>query len=484
VNIYIKKTLVILFVMSKITLFSQEQLGLRLENYAGANGTTLNPTHSADYPLSFNLNLAGIGFFVDNSYGYISNSKIPSLIKNEKELLLGPVVKQNRPEGSPVADFYRGKKAAFVFFNTIINGPAFSVKLGKSHTVGLFYNYRFGASAAHIPTNLKFYILDAKNYNEFFEVEKFGGAVMAWNEIGANYAYKGETNDGFFQIGLNIKYLRGNEGFWAKSNDAFRAARLFGDSLKLNVPSISYGFTDANFENVVNKTYKLQNLGQGLGFDIGFSYLIENNDYDDYALKFSASILDIGRVKFTQNTQEHLIVFPNARILDVKAFDKVTVPATAPKLASYQLIGDSSKTLVAKTFSIGLPTALCLQADYQFLPHAFANATLIQRVPYQAVGIRRGNLLALSARYEQRWFSFCLPIQLYEYQRVRLGFAARLACLTIGTDYLGSFIRKNNFTGTDFYFAIKLNPLNLNIDTSHWFDGFGKRGKNVDCYKF
>lgn len=483
-NIYLKYILFILFIMSKITLFSQEQLGLRLENYAGANGTTLNPTHSADYPLAFNLNLAGVGFFADNSYGYISNSTVFSLIKNENELLLGPTVKGNRPVGRPVADFYTGKKTAFGFLNTTINGPALSVKLGANHTAGLFYNYRFGVSLAHIPANLKFYILDAKSYNEFFDVEKFGGAMMAWDEIGANYAYKGETNDGFFQIGLNIKYLRGNEGVWAKSNGRFQAARLYGDSVQLSIPSVSYGFTDANFDNIKNTTYQLQNLGKGLGFDIGFSYLIENNDYDDYELKFSASVLDIGSVQFTQNTQEHLVKFPNMQIVDVNAFGKVQNPATAPKLLSYQINGDSSKTLVANSFSIGLPTALCLQADYQFLPHAFANATLIQRVPYQSVGIRRGNLLALSARYEHRWFSLCLPLQLYEYQRVRLGFAARLACLTIGTDYLGSFIRKNNFTGTDFYFAIKLNPLNLNIDTSHWFDGFGKRGKKVDCYKF
>ena len=232
-----------MLITSKINLFSQEQLGLRLENYAGANGTTLNPTHSADYPLSVNLNLAGFGFFIDNSYGYVSNSKVFSLLKNEKAVVLGPVVKQNRPAGAPIADFYRGKSVAFGFLNTIVNGPAISVKLGANHTAGLFYNYRFGGSIAHIPANLKFYILDAKNYNELFDVEKFGGAAMAWDEIGANYAYKGETNDGFFQIGLNIKYLRGNEGFFAKSNEAFRAARLFGDSLKVSIPSVSYGFT-------------------------------------------------------------------------------------------------------------------------------------------------------------------------------------------------------------------------------------------------
>ena len=471
--------------MSKITLFSQEQLGLRLENYAGANGTTLNPTHSADYPLSWNLNLAGLGFFADNAYGYISNSKVSSLIKNEKAVELGPLIKGNRTTGYPYADFYTGKRPAYVFVNTIINGPAFSLKLGTNHTFGLFYNYRFAGSAAHIPANLKYYILNAKNYNEFFDIEKFGGTAMSWSEIGGNYAYKGETNDGFFQIGVNIKYLTGNEGFFAKSNEVFKTARLYGDSLKINLPSISYGFTNANFDNVKNGTYKLQNLGHGLGIDLGFSYLIENNDYDDYELKLSGSILDIGSVKFTQHAEEHLLIFPNTKILDVRAFEKINSPETAPKLLSYQLNnGDSLKTLIGNNFSIGLPTALCLQADYQFFPHAFANATLIQRVPYQSVAIRRGNLLALSARYEHRWFSVCLPIQLYEYQRVRLGFAARLACFTFGTDYVGSFLRKGNFTGSDFYFAIKLNPLGLNLDTSHWFEGFGKRSKKVDCYKF
>ena len=482
-NTYTKYIIFILLLTSKITLSAQEQLGLRIENYAGANGTTLNPTHSADYPLAFNLNLVGLGFFVDNSYAYVSNSTVFSLAKNKKQIYLGPVVKQNRPLGSPIADFYKGKRAAFGFLNTIINGPALSVKLGTNHTAGLFYNYRFGASVAHVPANLKFYILDAKDYNELFDVEKFGGAAMAWDEIGANYAYKGETSNGFFQIGFNLKYLRGNEGFFAKSNGVFKAARLFGDSIKINIPSVSYGFTDANLENVKNSTYKLQNLGHGLGIDVGFSYLIEN-DYDDYELKFSASLLDIGSVKFAQRAQEHLVTFLNTQIADVNAFSSITDPAVAPKLLSYQLKGDSSKTLVGSSFSIGLPTALCLQADYQFFPHAFANATLIQRVPYQKIGVRRGNLLALSARYERRWFSVFLPIQLYDYQRVRLGFAVRAACLTIGTDYLGSFLRKNNFTGSDIYFAIKLNPLNLNIDTSHWFENFGRRGKKVDCYKF
>lgn len=229
----------------------------------------------------------------------------------------------------------------------------------------------------------------------------------------------------------------------------------------------------------------MQNLGKGFGIDLGFTYLVENNDYDDYWMRFGASILDIGQIKFNKKSEEHLIEFQNTNILDVNAFKKIDNPTEAVKLMSYQLKGDSAKTKVGNYFAIGLPTALCLQADYQVFPHAFANATLIQRVPYQAVGIRRSNLLAVSARYEHRWFSATFPIQLYEYQIVRLGFAARIAFLTVGTDYLGSLIHKGNFTGTDLYFAIKVNPLGLHLDRPSWFSGgFKKRGKKVECYKF
>jgi Family of unknown function (DUF5723) len=464
------------FFLLKNVTFSQEQLGIRLENFAGANGTTLNPTHSADYPLRWNLNLVGFGFFIDNSYGYVSNSTIFSLAKNEQEVKFGPSLKGNRPNDVPIADFYEGKRSAYLHENMILNGPSLSVRLGENHTAGLFYNTRFAGSVARVPNDLRYYTLNSKVFNQNFDIPPFSAALMNWDEIGLNYAFKGETSDGFFQIGANFKYLKGYESVYAASKSTFQVARLYNDTLKITQPTVTYGFTNANLGNIQNYQYERQQTGSGFGLDLGFSYLVDNNDYDDYGLKLSAAIID--------KTEEHLLNFNNIKVLDVAGFKNSKGPKEAVKRLSYELLSDSTKTLAGSNYSIGLPTALTLQADYQVIAHAFVNATLVQRIPYQEVGVRRGNLLAVSARYEHRWFMVALPIQVYEYQRVRVGLAARAAFLTVGTDYLGSFIRKNNFTGSDIYFAIKMNPLNLGFDTSNWFRGFGKKGKNVECYKF
>jgi Family of unknown function (DUF5723) len=480
----LKYCLYIALFFPTIDAFSQYQLGVRLENYAGINGASLNATHTLDYPLRWNLNLVGNGFFLDNNYGYISNSTLFSLIKNEKPVEFAPTAKGNLPLNTPTADFYKNNKNAFLLFQNVVNGPALSVKIGKNHAIGAFYNLKIIGSATKADPSLRFYELDSKKLDETINISTFGIAMMAYTEVGINYAFRRETMNGFWQMGGNFKYLNGKEAVFARANTNFEAARRLGDSLKVVVPNVSVGFTTANFDVARNGTYQQQTLGTGFALDLGFAYIIENDDYDNYGLRLSAAVNDIGSVRFNKKSEEHLITFDNQRIIDVRGFEDVKEPEQAIKLLSYQTSGDSLKTKITDAFSIGTPTTLCLQADYQFFENAFANATLIQRVPYQKTGVRTANVLAVSARYEHRWFSVIFPIQIQEYQRVRCGFAARAACLTVGTDNLGSLVGKSNFTGTDLYFALKVNPTHLGFGRLGWFEGMGKRNKQVKCYKF
>jgi Family of unknown function (DUF5723) len=481
-----KTAILILFFALKnlIPLFAQEQLGVRLENYAGINGVSLNPTHSLDYPLSWNLNLAGVGLFLDNSYSRIENSTVSSLIKNIDKVNFGPRTKGIYYENVPVVDFPTKLRTRYLFVNGLVAGPALSVKIGQNHVAGLFYNARASLTAAKIPKTFNYYNIISTPLYQNIQIPRTVAAAMVWDEIGANYAYKGETYNGFFQIGANIKYLRGYEGAFVKVNNSFNFSHYPLDSLSTTSPSVSYGITNANFKNVVDTTYQLQQTGSGFGFDLGFSYLFDANEYDDYGLKISAALLDIGSVKFSNKAEQHYIEYDKNRFLEGKKFNNIKTPEEALAELSRQQYGDPKKTFVSNRFAIGLPAALCLQADYQFFPHAFANATWIQRLPTQSLALRRGNLLATSVRYEHRWFGACIPLQLYEYQQLRMGLSLRLAFLTIGTDYLGSFVGKSDLSGTDLYVMFKLNPLGLNIDTSHWFDGFGKRSKKVECYRF
>jgi len=71
--------------------------------------------------------------------------------------------------------------------------------------------------------------------------------------------------------------------------------------------------------------------------------------------------------------------------------------------------------------------------------------------------LRRPAQISLVPRYETKYLEFSLPIQLYEYRYPRIGFAARFAFLTIGTERIGTYLGLADLNGLDIYFSIKLN---------------------------
>jgi hypothetical protein len=121
-----------------------------------------------------------------------------------------------------------------------------------------------------------------------------------------------------------------------------------------------------------------------------------------------------------------------------------------------------------------MPAAFSLQGDYAFTGNVFLNATLIQRFPGGALVPARGNLVALTPRFEHRWFSVSVPLSLYNWQDFRIGLAARLGFLVVGSDHLLSWVGQRDWYGTDAYIALKINPFS---------DGRRKKYK-VRCYDF
>ena len=113
--------------------------------------------------------------------------------------------------------------------------------------------------------------------------------------------------------------------------------------------------------------------------------------------------------------------------------------------------------------------------------NVYINATLVQRIPIGDISVERGNLFALTPRYESRWISAFLPVSVYNWQQVQVGTAVRLAFLTFGTENIGSFLGSKSLTGADFYAAIKINPFQMG-----WKNGGGgnRKSKSVKCYEF
>ncbi len=470
-----------LALLSSVSLFAQEQLGVRLDAYSGMQTTFLNPAHSANFPLKWNLNLAGLGFFADNSYLFLRNTNVPNLLANPDKLKLVTDYKGTQPAADDIIiDFVGSKRNAFAIMQAKINGPAFIIR-HKQHSGGLFYNMHYFSEAARISHELNYYEIEQLPYRKTITLRPVEARMMAWAELGANYSFNWETNVGRAQLGINAKYLSGFEGAYAGSWSPIDFTRYPKDTVQFGKPDATVALTTGNLNNLKNGTYDLQRQGQGLGFDLGFSWLIA--DYDDtYKWRFSASLLDIGKIKFAPQAEEHYFnkINPKGFIIG-SDFKGIENPTDAIRKLSTLTVGDSLKSLRNKSFAISTPMTICLMADYQFFARAYATILLQQRILQQDSPLHRGNLLAASVRYEHRWFSASIPFSLYNYKHFRTGFAARLGYLTLGTDNLGSWVRKKNFTGTDMYFSLIFNPFAINIPG---LKIQARHKRDIKCYKF
>lgn len=458
--------------------FAQEQLGLRTENYSGINSVLLNPANNLTTPFQWDLNLVAGGQFIDNNFGGFRNTSLGKLLNaREDQVFLATDYPSDQqfPNGAIIFDFEETGKNKFASITTQIMGPSFMLNFEK-HSFGVFTNFRAAIGGQKIPAVLGYYdykqILPNNDYNIF----KSQIAGMAWSEVGFNYLFKTETTNGQIGIGFNLKYLQGFESFFLKNNGNLNITKLDRDALDFNNgANIDFGFTTSSLDA---EDVDLQKSGTGFGGDFGITYA--STDYQDgTGFKIGLSIIDIGKIAFDTRTEAHKIDIDDSFFFDPRNLEDVTDFREGLAQLNQELFSNDTTSFVGTSYEIGLPTAFSLQGDVAIQENIYVNATLIQQIPNSRINVERGNLFALTPRYESRWISAFIPVSVYNWQHVRVGTAIRLGFLTIGSDDLGSLFGKKNLTGTDFYAALKINPFRLG-----WKDGGSGKGKAMKCYEF
>ena len=471
----------LIFVCCFLVVFSthaQEQLGLRTNNYSGIHGSLLNPSHNVTSLFRWDLNLLSVGVSAQTNYGFVKNTNVFHAIRNSDNLILEQDVENLNTIGSNdlVADFNGNKKLKYVSVLANAMGPSLMVKLKNGHSFGFFTNIRSAISSHDIPYVLNYSTFFDTPFNEFIDVNAFKVSTMVWSEFGLNYTAKIETNDGYFGLGANLKFINAYEAAYINIKRSVLSAQIPGDTMLFQNPHLNYGLTNSNLEG---EDPSLQSNGFGVGVDLGFTYVYEGNE-DHYKWKLGVSLLDLGQIELSRNAEEHdlntdtLVVFPTKQFQSITNRERI-------HLLSEISFADSTASLTSSSFRMGLPGAISIQADYKIMEYFYVNGVLVQRIPMGVNSIRRNNLMAVTPRFEHRWFGFSMPIVLLNYQKLSLGTSVRLAFLTIGSDDIGSFLGKKNLDSTDFYIALKVNPFNLGLNLG---GGGRRRGKGVKCYQF
>lgn len=479
------------YLFSSISLFAQEQIGFHTDNYAGINSIRLNPTGYAQSPFGWDINLGEAGLFVDNNYVFIRPTSLLDLWKNgdNGKYIFAPDQKGEIALGSDdyLVDFKNDGKKRYVFQNAQIQGPSFFVKLNPRNYIGLHTGVRMASSLSGVTESLSYYTYDAIPFNQDIAIDQFNLGLLSWGEVGLNYIHKIPTQEGSLSIGATINRLTGFEAAYFYSDSDWSLQKLQGDSLATNATTLHLGYTQSNLST---SDFNASANGKGWSLDLGATYTI--GEYEDgYDWKLGFSVLDLGRISFDGNATKHLLDTDNLVAIafdNYKQYEDLEQLGDLVEQFSQDVLNDPAASFSDDKFNMWLPGAVSLQVERAFTPAFYLNATWVQGLPISQPGVRRGSVLALTPRLEKKWYGLSFPVSIYNYQRLRTGFALRLAFLTIGSDNLGSLVHKSDFYGTDFYMAIKLNPFGLQGlfkgSGGHKVRKFKGKGKDLKCYQF
>lgn len=434
---------------------AQYQLGLRLETFAGVNSLAINPVGNLNNPNKWDVNLAGGGAFLQNNYAYLEDASLFKLIFISHRInIKDENIAQSKY--SIIMDFSNDDDRRFFNSMTYVAGPSIALRIGKNQSIGAFYNMRSIIGGKDLPNELSYYKFKSSSITEQLAIPKLTVSLLNWSEIGFNYSQKIPTNSGSMNFGINLKYLLGHQGGVAQSNEPYYYGNLPGTDISIRLPD-----GQVDFAGDLDKSKLLEVNGKGIGADLGVAYILQDHNEEGYKLKLGASLMDLGRIKFSENTQVYKLQIDTTVVVDLEHYKQYSYPDDLDKAIddfSHELLQTQVSKTETNSFSMNLPAAFSLQADYNIAKHIYLNAILIQQLPSAGRAPVRSNLLALTPRWQSKWYAASLPISLNDWKRLKVGVAMRLNWLVLGTDDFASVFMNKKFTGTDFYVAVKINP--------------------------
>lgn len=448
------------------TANAQERVGISLSNYGGINSVHLNPSQLVNSKLYYDVNLLSADIFLQNNFIFIHNADF----RLRDMLSRNPVFPTNDVKGEGL-DYNPSVEFIDVFEQTDFYGPSFSIVLG-GHAVGFFTRAVTMTQVNQFPGYLGTLIYEGFDEDSLHGMPQHDGefdfASVGWGEIGLSYAttfYKYRYNH--WSVGGNLRWLMGYSGAYLQNYDA--------DYTVINQDRIDIRNLDARIGYSLPLDYNTNDFpapgsffkGRGMAADVGITFRRNrelpdtrkaqkycDEAFEDYIYKIGVSLLDLGAITFTDNAAEQFFnnVSADWDQLDTLQFSSINSLAHQLSTVFY---GDSLASFSSDRIKIGMPAALSLQADYNYHPNWYLSAVVVVPLQTSAFQLRRPGQAIVNLRYETSKFEMSLPVSLYDFKKLRVGLAARLHMVTIGTDHLGGYFGAGDFYGMDFYVAVK-----------------------------
>ncbi len=482
--------LIIFLAAGRVRAIAQEQFGLRLDNFAGVSGLPLNPSAATTYPLAFDINILGGGFFGSTNVGHVQKASVLGVLRNSDRIAISPNLGFETTIANPkyYLDFRQSSIRKYGLGLGRIDLPSFLVNFYGGHSFGMVNSFRTYLGSSDLPKASNYYLIKNTPRGMPINIEPFRFALTAWTEIGLNYGYRSELDNGDdFGFGITLKYLLPVQAIFFENRMNTKITEVAPDVWVADSLNLEVAFTKDAQNNLFS------NKGSGFGADLGISYVSQPDQNGRPAFRLGFSLLDLGRMTFSNNSELHRLAKK-----PLTSFSDTTFGTISPdvdfvtesmRIVTERVLGSGKNSKIAEGFDMTLPTALNFQADLHledFLDdNFFVGGALIQRIGSNNRGAVRPNQFVVAPRWETRWLGASLPVSLLEWQQVRVGFSARLAFLTLGTADLTSFIYQNKLRSSDFYIALKFNPFSDGKIGEYGGNSGGRSKSNSEkCYKF
>lgn len=473
VKIQLKRTRVLLWLCVllcgtlPVSMKAQEMLGIMSSQASGIASSMINPANTVTSKYYLDINLLTFDVFAENNYIYLEKDEY----KFTRFFERNPQYPVHGENDQSTYDYYNPTdKQGYGSFRVM--GPS-AMLVYDRHAFGITTGARAVTSARNIPYDIAKFLYDDFNYIplqdiNFVHSDFFSGAALSWAEIGANYSYI-VSREGFNQwsAGVNLRYLAGYAGAFT-SVDYFDYIVYDIDTLQVNRVDGEAGISaPLNYDNN-NFTGSPWFRGRGAGVDLGVVYerkikgyqnwdrhSLCSQPYTPYLFRIGMSILDIGRIRFNRNA--YFMSMSNASTFwpGFSEFGYSNMNQTLGEV-SYHFLNDSSAMIAGNSFSIGLPTALSFQGDYNFYKNWYVSGTALFPLRLFKNSVIRESLIAVVPRYESKDFAVSLPISLFNYYDPRVGISLRYKGFFIGSENPAGFFSFSDFTGLDFYMGIRI----------------------------
>lgn len=462
------KFIVLIFiVIGHEVLVAQEMLGIVNSSYAGITGTVINPAVTVTSPFYLDINIIAADIFVENNNIYMAKDEY----RFRRFLSKNPVFPTHGPDNNLIVYDYYNRVDKKAYAQVRLLGPSLAVTMGR-HSIGFVSGARAVMSVRNVPYELAKFGLEKLEVPVQYDINyvdnrNMYNAELAWAENGINYSYvfKQKGLD-YWAAGITVKDLRGFGGGYLYI-DNIDYVVLDRDTLIVRNVNAEGGFSlPLNYQT---NTIDLNPLfkGKGIGLDIGLIYQKKKQfmhddrtnklcaqNYIPYQYKIGVSLLDFGRIKFTENAEK--LVFDNAATYwpGITSTGYTNMNAMTDMLSN-RFYGNPAQLVQGHEIKIALPTALSVQVDVNYYKNWYLNGTLVYPLQFSKSGLIRPVILGITPRYETYTFEASMPLTLYDWTKPRIGLSARYRGFFIGTEKISGYFHFTDFTGIDFYFGLK-----------------------------